>query len=70
MPDQVKGQNKAVDSNQNYVPPEYRKTGFNCPHCHVYSNQRGCFIGEYNSKALKQAMYEYIKMEYYYHKLE
>ena len=57
--------NKVFDSNQKYVLPEYRKTGFNCPHCHVYSNQRGCFISEYDSDTLVQTMYSYIRMSYY-----
>ena len=28
---------------QDYVPPEYNKTGFNCPHCGAFAHQRWRF---------------------------
>ena len=62
--------NSSKGANQKYTAPEYRKTAFHCPHCEVYSNQRGCHISEYDPDFLAAGMFNYIKINYNYRQLD
>ena len=62
----INKQNQTVDSNKGYTAPEYKRTAFHCPHCGVYSNQKGCRISEYDPDILAAGMYNYIKMNNVY----
>ena len=56
--------NKTIS--QKYIPPQYTKPAFHCPHCEVYANQIWYNVCKYDSKSFGIKIRNYLERNRFY----
>ena len=56
MQDKMKKENNNTNSNEKYIPPEYDKSAFHCPHCRVLAHQEWLEIFLYRKHRLRDIL--------------